>query len=121
MPTLHVHLDESGDFNFSPTGSRYYIFTAAWTYDPAPLAGHLTTLRFSLLKAGHNVPMFHATKDRQANRNAVVKVLSGHDDWAFAAVVIEKTKVYPRLHAPYRFYPEFASRRASSSTFFIDT
>ena len=108
MSTLHLHLDESGNFNFKPTGSRFYVFTAAWTYDPAPLAQELTALRFSLLKQGHDLNRFHAAPDRQVNRDAVVRVLASHDKWWFAAVVIEKRKVYPELREPHKFYPEFA-------------
>jgi len=85
------------------------VFAAAWTYDPAPLAQDLTTLRFALVKAGHDVRAFHATKDRQINRNAVVELLARYPGRAFAAVVIEKVKVYPDLRPPHRFYSEFAS------------
>jgi len=109
MPTLHVHLDESGNLTFKPSGSRYYVFTAAWTCDPAPLGGALTALRFTLLKQGHDLHRFHATEDKQVNRDAVVATLARHETWRFAAVVIEKTKVYPDLRVPHRFYPEFAS------------
>lgn len=109
MPTLHVHLDESGNLTFKPTGSKYYVFTAAWTYDPAPLANDLTGLRFALLKQGHDVHRFHAAEDRQVNRDAVVNALARQGSWNFAAVVIEKAKVYPDLRAPHRFYPEFAT------------
>jgi hypothetical protein len=92
VPTLHVHLDESGNLTFKPTGSKYYVFTAAWTYDPAPLANDLTGLRFALLKQGHDVHRFHATEDRQVNRDAVVNALGRQGSWNFAAVVIEKAK-----------------------------
>jgi hypothetical protein len=109
VPTLHVHLDESGNLTFKPIGSRYYVFTAAWTYDPAPLAADLTALRFALLKRGHDLHRFHATEDKQVNRDAVVDALARHKSWRFAAVVIEKAKVYPDLRAPHRFYPQFAS------------
>ncbi|MBI3455494.1 MAG: DUF3800 domain-containing protein [Candidatus Rokubacteria bacterium] len=109
MPTLHVHLDESGNLGFAPTGTRYYVFAAAWTYDPAPLAHDLTRLRFMLLKQGHNLPAFHATTDRQVNRDAVVEALARHTNWHFAAVVIEKAKVNPVLREAHRFYPKFAS------------
>ncbi len=109
MPTLHVSLDESGDLKFRPTGSKYYIFTAAWTYDPRPLAQRLADLRFALLKQGHDLEAFHATEDKQVNRNAVVGLLGGHGGWSFAAVVIEKAKVYPELREPHRFYPMFAA------------
>ncbi|MBI3049557.1 MAG: hypothetical protein HYY76_14725 [Acidobacteria bacterium] len=109
MPTFHVHLDEAGDFNFSPRGTRHYIFTAAWTYEPASLAQELTSLRFSLLKAGHDLPMFHATRDKQVNRNAVVAALTRHDTWRYASVIVEKAKVYPELRDAHRFYPQFAT------------
>jgi hypothetical protein len=109
VPTLHVHLDESGNFTFKPTGSRYYVFTATWTYDPLALAGDLTALRFALLKQGHDLHRFHATADKQINRDTVVTAMARHANWKFAAVVIEKAKVYPDLRLPHRFYPEFAS------------
>lgn len=108
MPTLHIALDESGDLNFSPSGSRYYIFAAAWTYDPAPFAHALTELRFSLLKQGHDLVAFHATEDRQAHRDAVVDILAGTDHWRFAAIVVDKPKVHPTLREPEKFYPRFA-------------
>jgi hypothetical protein len=109
VATLHVHLDESGNFNFNPAGSKYYVFTAAWTYDPAPIAHALTTLRFGLLKQGHNLTHFHASEDKQVNRDAVVATLARLPDWNFAAVVIEKAKVNPSIREPHRFYPMFAS------------
>lgn len=109
MPTLHVHLDESGNLTFKPSGSRYYVFTAAWTYDPAPLANDLTNLRFSLLKERHDLHRFHATEDKQVNRDAVVNALARHAGWSFAAVVIDKAKVYADLRPPPRFYPRFAT------------
>lgn len=109
MPTLHLHLDESGNLTFKPSGSRYYVLTAAWTYDPPGLADDLNRLRFSLLKQGHDLHRFHATEDRQVNRDAVVNALARHAGWSFAAVVIEKAKVYPDLRPPHRFYPRFAA------------
>ena len=108
MPTLHVSLDESGDLNFNPSGSRYYVFATSWTYDPAPLARALTDLRFSLLKQGQNIPAFHATEDKQLHRDAVISVLRAHADWRFAAIVVEKAKVNPTIRDPSHFYPKFA-------------
>jgi hypothetical protein len=109
MPTLHVALDESGDLHFTPKGSTYYVFTAAWTYDPAPLASDLTNLRFGLIKAGHDLDSFHACEDQQANRDLVVTTLLEHRAWNFASIVVEKRKVNPTIRADYDFYPRFAS------------
>lgn len=110
MPTLHVHLDESGDFNFSPTGSRYYVFAAAWTYDPAPLASDLTTLRFTLVKLGHGEHLsgFHACDDPQPRRDQVISALLNHKTWNFASIVVDKPRLNPSLYNPMAFYPKFA-------------
>ena len=109
VSTLHLYLDEAGDFNFSPTGSKYYIFTVAWTTDPSPMARDLARLRFSLLKQGHDIASFHATEDKQVHRNAVVNVLLQHSNWWYAALVVEKSKVNPTLREEHNFYPKFAS------------
>ena len=110
MPTLHVHLDESGDLNFSPTGSRFYVFAAAWTYDPSPLANDLTALRFRLIKLGHgdDLSAFHACDDPAPRRDHVVSVMLDHKTWNFAAIVVDKPRVNPSLYDPLTFYPKFA-------------
>lgn len=108
MPTLHLYLDESGDLNFKAAGTRYYVFAAAWTYDPHPIALDLSNLRFSLLKQGFDIQSFHATEDRQINRNAVLDILERHQGRQHGAIIVEKAKVDPSLYEPQRFYPEFA-------------
>ncbi len=109
MPTLHVHVDESGEFNFSPTGSRYYIFTAAWTYEPVPLAVDITNLRYSIIKAGHgpHLSAFHACEDPSPRRELVIEKMLQHSQWNFASIVIEKRKVNPSVRDADVFYPKF--------------
>lgn len=109
MQTLHVHLDESGDFNFSPRGTRFFVFTVAWTYDPLPLANDLTALRFNLLKQSLDLHRFHATSDRQAVRDQVVATMSSHRNWLFVSTVVEKAKVNPSIREQTQFYPKFAA------------
>ncbi len=114
MATLHIHLDESGNFAFTPNGTRFYIFTAAWTYNPAPLALQLSALRFQLIKNGHLKPDlpddlagFHACQDPRPRREAFIKALMDHSDWNFASIVIEKNRVNTSIQEPDRFYPKF--------------
>jgi hypothetical protein len=104
-------LDESGNLDFSPRGSRYYIFAVVWTYDPAPLAADLCALRFSLIKQGHDIKDggFHAVYDPQPRRNVVLAAMTARTTWNFAAIVIDKPRVNPVLYAPADFYPKFAS------------
>lgn len=109
LATLHVHVDESGEFNFSPTGTRYYIFAAAWTYDPVPLSAELTHLRYSIVKAGYgaNLSAFHACEDPAPRRELVIQALLKHAPWNFASIVIEKRKVNPSVREAEVFYPKF--------------
>lgn len=107
MATLHIHIDEAGNFDFSPRGSRYYVFAVAWTYDPSPLARGLEAVRFGLLKTGIDVCHLHAAEDAQATRDQVVKVLAGHAEWLFASVVVQKNKVFEPLRDPTWFYAKF--------------
>jgi len=107
LATLHIHIDEAGNFDFSPRGSRYYIFAIAWTYDPSPLARGLEAVRFGLLKKGINICHFHATEDKQATRNQVVGELIAHGEWSFASVVVQKNKVFEPLREPTWFYAKF--------------
>jgi hypothetical protein len=109
VATLHVALDESGDLSFNPSGSKYYVFAVTWTYDPAPVPKALTRLRFSLLKQGHDIQAFHAHEDQYTTRDSVIEALTSHDNWWFAAIVVEKAKVNPIIRDPHRFYPKFAS------------
>src|ERR1700740_3204463 len=111
MRTLHGHRDEAGDLNFAASGSRYFIFTAAWTYDPAPLAYELNMLRFQIIKEGHGerLSSFHAREDAEPKRNRVIEVLLKHRTWNFASIVVEKRRVNPKLYEPADFYPKFTN------------
>lgn len=109
MATLHIHVDESGEFNFSATGCRYYIFTAAWTYDPLPLASALSSLRHNIIKAGHgsHLSAFHACEDPNPRRDLVINTLLRHTNWDFASIVVDKPCVNPAIREPKKFYPKF--------------
>ena len=90
---------------FDPSGSRYFTFTAAWTYDPEPLAWRLHRLRFGLLRDGHGIERFHAALDRRWVRDRVFGAMEAVEGWQFASVIVDKT----RLYDPLRFYPQFLS------------
>lgn len=109
MATLHLYLDESGDLNFSRAGTKYYVFAAAWTYNPKPIVDSLTRLRFNCLKEGYDIQGFHASEDKQHHRNLVVSSLLSYRGWKYAAVIVEKTKVNPAIREPHVFYPKFCS------------
>jgi hypothetical protein len=120
MSTLHVHVDESGDLEFSPKASKYIVFAVLWTYNPMPLAWNLHSLRFAILKAScdqntglerlEKLERFHCCDDHYQVRELVIESLIESPFWRFAGVVVQKNKVPPkeREHIG-SFYARFAS------------
>jgi hypothetical protein len=109
LPTLHLHFDEAGNWDFVPKGTKHYVLAMAYTYDPLPLAQKLTALRFSMNKIdGHKLQAFHACDDSWPIKIQAYQCIAGEANWRFAAVVLEKAKVNPSLRPPERFYPRFA-------------
>lgn len=107
--TVYLFFDESGDFNFSAHGSRYYFFGALTTRDPVPLSHPMNELRYRLYAGGLELEYFHAAEDRQAIRDQVFEILTRVGGFEYDVVAIEKRKVDPVLHDERRFYPRFAN------------
>lgn len=82
---LFCYLDESGDLNFSPTGSRYYLYTALAVRRPLPLHDDMLRAKYSIVLAGGDLSrshstndFFHATEDAPVTREAAYGVLRAH-------------------------------------------
>ena len=106
--TVFLFFDESGNFDFSSGGTRYVVFGALTTRNPAPLLRPLSDLRYDLLATGIELEAFHATEDKQAVRNRVFDIIKGVDGVELDSVIVEKAKVDPALYEVAKFYPEFA-------------
>jgi len=76
--SLYIFLDEGGDFNFSPKGSRHFTFTALSVWRPFTWEGELSELRYACLEKGIEAQYFHATEDSQAIRNLVFDIIARH-------------------------------------------
>jgi Protein of unknown function (DUF3800) len=101
----YVFLDESGDFNFSATGTKYFTVTALSAAPPFPWESPLIDLHYSLIGQGLDIEYFHATEDRQAVRDQVFPLISQHlPDFRLDAVVVEKPKTVPHLQTMEAFY-----------------
>jgi hypothetical protein len=105
---VFLFFDESGNLDFSRNGTKYYVFGALTTRDPAALLRPLSDLRYRLIAQGMDLEAFHASEDRQVVRDEVFDVLSTCGGFEFDAVIVEKRKVNPVLHDQVRFYVQFA-------------
>jgi hypothetical protein len=106
-PMPYLFVDESGDFDFGTTGSRYFIFGVLSTPDPKALTISLATLRYELLNAGQEIECFHATDDRQVVRDKVFHVLRNCAPFDLDFLIIEKATIPEIEREPTRFYPRF--------------
>lgn len=103
--TLYLFIDESGNFDFSPGGTKYFILTALSTTNPYSIGFSLLELRYKLLpnysggKALEENGYFHAAEDAQAVRDAVFStIMKNGKDMRLDVVIAQKNKANPRFH-----------------------
>ena len=110
LPTLYIFLDEGGNFDFSPNGTKYFTLTCVSLYRPFSLHTTLDTYKYDLIE--HRImprlemEYFHCADDNSYVRKKVLSLLaSSVPDKVVDAVVVEKGKTGPALQPPEKFYP----------------
>jgi hypothetical protein len=94
---MEIWGDESGNLDFAPTGSRYFVVCTIVSHEPT-LATDLLELRRSLTERGHELhDGFHAAEDRQAVRDEVFALLAAKRI-RIDATYYTKSKAYTRIH-----------------------
>lgn len=96
---LYLFIDESGNFDFSPKGTKYFILTGFSTFDPVIKRGDLVGLKYKILADGVDQEYFHATEDKQVVRDQVYSFLSTiKDTYEVHSVIARKNKTNPSLY-----------------------
>jgi hypothetical protein len=97
--TLFLFLDESGNLDFSPTGSRFWSLTAGCTLDPSRSKTEFLDLLYSLADDGQGQECFHAAEDRQVVRDSVFQLINRLKPFReIQCVIAEKSKANPSLY-----------------------
>ena len=97
--TLYLFIDESGNFDFSPNGTKYFVLTALATFNPLTKREELIRLRYELLAEGTDQEYFHATEDTQKVRDQVFEILSKIDNtFEIHSIIAQKNKVNTSLY-----------------------
>jgi hypothetical protein len=106
MKTLYLFIDESGNFDFSPNGTKFFILTVLSTIGPYDIGAPLLKLRYDLLPNYSCGPRmeehgyFHASEDAQTVRNSVYSIVSKLNHFIRVdAVIAQKNKAAPSFHA----------------------
>ncbi len=102
--TLYIFVDESGNFDFSSRGTKYFVLTVMSTTEPFIIGSKLLDLRYQLLPNYSCGPAmeengeFHATEDKQEIRNKVFSVLIDGGNLRIDSVIAQKNKANPVFH-----------------------
>src|SRR6266567_5675671 len=104
MKTLYIFVDESGNFDFSPSGTKYFMLTLLSTIEPSRIGTYLMKLRYLLLPnyaCGARMEergYFHASEDEQKVRNHIFEGLVKQTRVRIDAVIAQKNKANPMFH-----------------------
>jgi hypothetical protein len=102
---LYLFLDEAGNLDFSPNGTRYFLLGGVTKERPFRAYQDLTELKYDLIEQGIGLEYFHAAEDKQATRNRVFDIIQRHlSGVRVDALLVEKRKTAPGLQAEERFY-----------------
>jgi Protein of unknown function (DUF3800) len=104
---LYIYVDEAGNFDFSPRGTKYFIMTCVTVCRPFPAQQRLLEVKYDHLQTGLDLECFHASEDRQAVRDKVFAAIAdGMSAYRTYSVILRKNKTNPVLQEPARLYPK---------------
>ena len=93
MAYCYVFIDESGNYDFSRSGTKNWVLTSAITEDVHPGVTELYDLKHKIIDLGTNLEYFHAAEDRQAVRNEVFAIIKNLSNIRVDSLIVEKRKV----------------------------
>jgi len=96
--TLYIFIDEAGNFDFTPNGTKFFVLTAITTTQPLKSRNYFLELKYKLLKTGFNQEYFHATEDKQEIRDLIFNKIKELDDFDIDCVLAQKNKTNPSLY-----------------------
>jgi hypothetical protein len=103
---LYIFLDESGNFDFSKSGTRFFLLGAITKERPFGAYKDLTELKYDLTELGIELEYFHASENAQPVRNRVFEIIrSNLANVRINALVVEKQRTEAALQREEEFYP----------------
>ena len=103
---LYVFLDESGNFDFSKNGTKYFILSGLSCYRPFEWYSDFIDLKFNLMEKFSGIEEFHCSEDKQFVRNQVFSILSNYQKFfRVDSVIVQKNKTNPLIQNSGKLYP----------------
>ena len=104
-PCAYIFLDESGNFDFGASGTRYLVLTSVGMCRPFPAGDRLDDYKYHCIETGTDIEHFHCYADRWGVRHAVFDLIAADlDNMRIHSVVIEKATTVPTMRETTRLY-----------------
>lgn len=104
LKTLYIFLDESGNLDFSNTGTENYVLAAVTAIQPLESSIALQQLKYVLLAQHEDVEHFHASEDKQTIRDRVFNTIKQLDNIRINYIYAKKRLAHPTYHDSASFY-----------------
>ncbi len=111
----YIFLDESGNFDFSKTGTRYFVLTSVSAQRPFHWFGSLDGFKYDCIEYGLEDEYFHCANDNRHVRGRVFGIIADNlDGLRIDSLVVDKRKISPALREDRLFYPHMLGRLLKS-------
>ena len=106
--SLYIFLDEAGNFDFSGSGTPYFILCSIAMRRPFGAFRAMAGLKYDLVEQGLGIEYFHAADDRQKVRNSVFAIIKEKlEGCEIDSTIIRKKGVPKKGQAVEVFYPHY--------------
>lgn len=95
----YLFIDESGNFDFSPQGTKHFVLTGLLMTNPSKNLNDLSDIKYEALVNGQDIEYFHASEDPQNIRDKIFDFLkTPHLDIQIYSVISEKKNVQKDMY-----------------------
>ena len=103
--SLYLFVDESGNFDFSEKGTRFFTLTCITTERPFEIYQYLDDYKYNLIETGFPREHFHCSQDNKHIRSKIFCIIQNYiEQLRIDSIVVEKRKTHPSLQEPSKFY-----------------
>lgn len=113
MTSIFVFIDESGNFDFSSSGTNHFVMAAVTCRDPVSTASEMLKLKYELMAQGVDLAHFHASEDKQSTRDRVFPLIARMESISADTLWIDKHYVAPALQHTAGIYSAFGGAIAT--------
>lgn len=111
----YIFLDEAGNFDFSATGTRYFVLTSVSAQRPFRWFGSLDGFKYDCIEYGLEDEYFHCANDNRHVRGRVFGIIGDNlDGLRIDSLIVDKREVNPALREDRLFYPDMLGRLLKS-------